>query len=166
MVRFTRNTIIAFDFKDALSFEGETGPYCQYAVVRIRGIFRKGTESAASKDSETKVAISGFVLRPEHMAAIPAMLAAAEGDGIWELLLLAGSLNSRVEAALKAQEPAFVAKYCFELSQTFNNFYHKHHILSEADSARKAFLLSLCLLIERQLVAALKLLGIEAPERM
>jgi arginyl-tRNA synthetase len=167
MVRFTRNTIIAFDFKDALSFEGETGPYCQYAVVRIRGIFRKGAGSGGlDKESEIGADVSGVVLGPQHMAAAPGILAGPEGDDIWELLLLAGSLNSRVEAALKAQEPAFVAKYCFELAQTFNNFYHKHHILSEADSIRKAFLLSVCFLVERQLVAALKLLGIEAPDRM
>ena len=71
-----------------------------------------------------------------------------------------------MESALKAQEPAFVAKYCFELAQAFNNFYHKHHILSEEDAQRKAFLLLLCGLVERQLVAALSLLGIEAPEKM
>jgi arginyl-tRNA synthetase len=81
-------------------------------------------------------------------------------------LLLAASLESRVDAALKSQEPAFVAKYCFELAQAFNNFYHKHHILSESDPQRKALLLMLCFMVERQLVEALKLLGIEAPDRM
>ncbi len=154
MVRFARNTIIAFDFNDALSFEGETGPYCQYAVVRIRGIWRKGADRPTPVNS---------TLTPEALASI---LEGVQGDDLWELALLAGSLGARVEAALKSQEPAFVAKYCFELSQSFNNFYHKHHILSEADSVRKEFLLALCAIVESQLVSALGLLGIEAPERM
>ena len=154
MVKFARNTIIAFDFNDALSFEGETGPYCQYAVVRIRGIWRKGADRPAAKNS---------ALTP---AALASILDGTQGDDLWELALLAGSLGARVEAALKSQEPAFVAKYCFELSQAFNNFYHKHHILSEADAVRKEFLLALCAIVEKQLVTALGLLGIEAPERM
>ena len=66
----------------------------------------------------------------------------------------------------QVQEPAFVAKYAFQLAQAFNLFYHKHHILSEADPQKKAFLLLLSELVERQLVAALSLLGIEAPEKM
>jgi arginyl-tRNA synthetase len=167
MVRFARNTIIAFDFRDALSFEGETGPYCQYAVVRIRGIWRKELERL-NPDREAKgtLPIVGGAMDSSLLPAIASILAEAESDDIWEMLLLAGSLESRVDAALKAQEPAFVAKYCFELSQVFNNFYHKHHILSESDLVRKTFLLSLCGLVERQLVSALGLLGIEAPERM
>jgi arginyl-tRNA synthetase len=161
MVRFTRNTIIAFDFKDALSFEGETGPYCQYAVVRIKGIWRKALEQSGGSPLDVKLSYG-----PAGLASLNAMMAAAEGDNIWELVLLAGSLGTRVEAALKSQEPAFVAKYCFELSQAFNNFYHKHHILSEEDPTRKSFLLILCSLVEAQLVAALNLLGIVAPARM
>jgi arginyl-tRNA synthetase len=153
MVKFARNTIIAFDFNDALSFEGETGPYCQYAVVRIRGIWRKGADRPGAN----------WVL---DAAALASILDGTQGDDLWEMALLAGSLGARVEAALKSQEPAFVAKYCFELSQSFNNFYHKHHILSEADPVRKEFLLALCALVETQLVSALSLLGIEAPERM
>jgi arginyl-tRNA synthetase len=71
-----------------------------------------------------------------------------------------------VDATIGAQEPAFLAKYAFQLAQTFNNFYHKHHILSEMDEQKRAFLLGLTKLVERQLVRVLGLLGIEAPERM
>jgi arginyl-tRNA synthetase len=167
MLRFARNTIIAFDFNDALSFEGETGPYCQYAVVRIRGIWRKEAERQPPPDGSNYTSFfTGDSLDTARIAAIHSILDGPEGDDMWELLLLAGSLESRVEASLKVQEPAFVAKYCFELAQSFNNFYHKHHILSEVDPIRKAFLLSLCSIVENQLVAALSLLGIEAPERM
>jgi arginyl-tRNA synthetase len=71
-----------------------------------------------------------------------------------------------VDAAVSAQEPAFLAKYAFQLAQAFNNFYHKHHILSEVDEEKKAFLLALTELVERRLVEALGFLGIEAPEKM
>ncbi|MGB6429492.1 MAG: arginine--tRNA ligase [Candidatus Acidiferrales bacterium] len=154
LLRFTRSTIIAFDFKDALSFEGETGPYCQYAVVRIRNIFRKLEEQ-----------------NPDASAYAPTADARGDAtkhleDDVWELVLLADSLETQIEAALGAQEPAFIAKYSFQLAQAFNLFYHKHHILSEADSAKKRFLLDTAALVERKLVAALDILGIEAPEKM
>jgi arginyl-tRNA synthetase len=154
LLKFTRNTIIAFDFEDALSFEGETGPYCQYAVVRIRGIRRKGLEAAGTAPA---------VLTAESAAKF---LEGAEGVGLWELLLQAGSLDSAMDAVIGAQEPAFAARYAFQLAQAFINFYHKHHILSEADEQKRAFLLALTELVEKQLVRALELLGIEAPEKM
>src|SRR5713101_178535 len=141
LLKFTRNAIIAFDFKDALSFEGETGPYCQYAVVRIRGIRRKGKEAG-----ETNVEVT--------RESAGAILSGAEGNSLWELLVAAGSLDYAVDAAIATQEHAF------------NNFYHKHHILSEADEQKRAFLLRLTELVEAQLVKALGLLGIEAPEKM
>jgi arginyl-tRNA synthetase len=153
VLKFTRNAIIAFDFKDALSFEGETGPYCQYAVVRIRGIRRKGAEGGATNLEVT----------PE---SVRALLRGEEGNSLWELLLAAGSLDYAVEAAIATQEPAFMAKYAFQLAQAFNNFYHKHHILSETDEQKRAFLLRLTELVEAQLVRALGLLGIAAPEKM
>jgi arginyl-tRNA synthetase len=153
LLKFTRNAIIAFDFKDALSFEGETGPYCQYAVVRIRGIRRKGAEAATST---TRLNADSAAL----------FLSGTEGSALWELLLGAGSLDYAVDAAIATQEPAFVAKYAFQLAQSFNNFYHKHHILSEADEQKRAFLLQLAELAEAQLVRAVSLLGIEAPEKM
>jgi arginyl-tRNA synthetase len=153
LLKFTRNAIIAFDFKDAMSFEGETGPYCQYAVVRIRGIRRKGAEAGATNVEVTT-------------ESVDQLLAGVEGNGLWELLLAAGSLGYAVEAAIATQEPAFVAKYAFQLAQAFNLFYHKHHILSEEDEQKRAFLLRLTELVEAQLVQALGLLGIEAPEKM
>jgi arginyl-tRNA synthetase len=153
LLKYTRNTIIAFDFEDALKAEGETGPYCQYAVVRIRGIRRRGAESAAVRPGITDDSLRKF-------------LNGAEGADLWELVLLNGSLDYSVDAAIGAQEPAFVAKYAFQLAQSFNNFYHKHHILSEPDEQKRTFLLSLTELVERRLVQSLRLLGIETPEKM
>src|SRR5467141_2408983 len=153
LLKFTRSSIIAFDFKDVLSFEGETGPYCQFAVVRIRGIRRKGAEAGATNVEVTAENVGQF-------------LAGAEGNGLWQLLAAAGSLDYAVDAAIATQEPAFVAKYAFQLAQEFSNFYHKHHILTEADEQKRAFLLRLTELVEAQLVRALSLMGIEAPEKM
>jgi arginyl-tRNA synthetase len=153
LLKVTRNTIIAFDFEDALSAEGETGPYCQYAIVRIRGIRRKGMEVAGTRPQLNPELLQNFLQGPESIA-------------LWEVLLAAGSLDYAVEAAIGAQEPAFVSKYAFQLAQAFNNFYHNHHILSEADEQKRAFLLGLTELVERQLVEALGLLGIQAPEKM
>ena len=93
-------------------------------------------------------------------------LAAPGGDDLWELAVLAGSLDARVEAAVAAQEPAFLARFAFELAQAFNVFYHKHHILSEEDAEKRAFLLRLTSLVREQLVTVLGLLGITAPEKM
>jgi len=153
LLKVTRNTIIAFDFEDALSAEGETGPYCQYAIVRIRGIRRKGAEVAGTRHEI-------------GLETLKKIMEGPESNTIWEVLLASGSLDYAVDAAIGAQEPAFVSKYAFQLAQAFNNFYHKHHILSEADEGKRAFLLGLTELVERQLVLALGLLGIEAPEKM
>jgi len=153
LLKFTRNTIIAFDFKDALSFEGETGPYCQYAVVRIRGIRRKGAEAGATNISFSATLAGEFLRGPE-------------GTRLWELLMAAASLDVAVEASIVGQEPASLAKYTFQLAQEFNNFYHKYHILSEENEQKRAFLLRLTELVESQLVRALSLLGIASPEKM
>ena len=87
LLKFTRNATIAFDFKDALSFEGETGPYCQYAVVRIRGIRRKGVEAGATKVDVTPETVAAFFQGRK-----------ATDCGNW--LLMAGSLDAAVDAAI------------------------------------------------------------------
>jgi len=163
LLRFTRSTVIAFDFKDALSFEGETGPYVQYAVVRINGILRKAAEVEPSVAEEDEANAARFK-KGELDAA--RFLVAPACDDLWDLVLLAGSLGARIETAIGAREPAFIAKYAFELAQGFNVFYHKHHILSEKDGEKRAFLLLLTSLVRDQLVAALGLMGITAPDKM
>ena len=163
LLRFTRSTVIAFDFKDALSFEGETGPYVQYAVVRINGIMRKvrvETNLRRNVRHRQQCEATG------EIDSIPRfwrrLLRRSMGTG----LLLAGSLDAYVDQAVSAQEPAFVARYAFELAQAFNGFYHKHHILSEEDAEKRAFLLMLTMVVRDQLVTALGLMGIVPPEKM
>ncbi|HXC96149.1 MAG TPA: arginine--tRNA ligase [Edaphobacter sp.] len=157
MLRFTRNTVIAFDFKDALSFEGETGPYVQYAIVRAANIFRKvGTTEAASL-----VAIE--TIPTEALAAI---LNTEEGSSIWETWLLVSKLTLLIDQCINTSEPAYLAKYAFQLAQQFNNFYHRHHILNETDPTRKALYLATAAVAQREMIRALAYLGIEAPPVM
>jgi arginyl-tRNA synthetase len=156
MLKYTRNTVIAFDFKDALSFEGETGPYIQYAVVRIRNIFRKG-------GTTPEAVLAEFGAAPGN---VKEFLTGEENTDIWSLWLAAGRRTQVLEQAISTSEPAYVAKHAFQLAQEFANFYHNHHILTEADPARKTFLLATAAVTLRELVLALSWLGIESPEAM
>jgi len=163
LLRFTRSTVIAFDFADALSFEGETGPYAQYAVVRVNGILRKGAEQDASVSAENSENMEKL---KSGAVDVSRFLAGPEGDSLWDIVLLAGSLDARVDQAVSAQEPAFLARFAFELAQAFNVFYHKHHILSEKDPEKRGFLLLITTLVREQLVTTLRIMGITAPEKM
>ena len=163
LLRFTRSTVIAFDFKDALSFEGETGPYVQYAVVRINGIGRKWSELGEAICNED---VKNYIRMEHNELDVMQFLGPSAGDDLWDLTLLAGSLDARVSAAVEAQEPAFLTRYAFELAQAFNVFYHKHPILTEQNPERRSFLLRLTGLVHQQLETTLGLLGITAPEMM
>jgi arginyl-tRNA synthetase len=157
MLKVTRNSVIAFDFKDALSFEGETGPYIQYAVVRIRNIFRKG-------NTTPEAVLADFANLPA--ADLATYFSGESNEDIWSLWLRAGRFSQVLEQCIVTSEPAFLAKHAFQLAQEFANFYHRHHILTEEDPARKTFLLATAAITLRELVDALSLLGIESPEAM
>jgi arginyl-tRNA synthetase len=154
MLKYTRNTVIAFDFKDALSFEGETGPYLQYAVVRTLSIFRKAGITAEQ-------ALADFA----GVDASP-YLAGEEGDGIWQVWLRAAKTTLLLDQCIATAEPAYLAKHAFQLAQEFSNFYRKHHILTEGDAERKKFLLATAAITQRELIRSLAWLGIRAPEVM
>lgn len=154
MLRYTRNTVIAFDFQDALSFEGETGPYVQYAVVRAANIFRKGGISPED------------ALREFAKIDAAQYFAGEDGDSLWELWLLASKSAHMLERSIQTTEPAYLAKYAFQLAQQFSNFYHRHHILTESDPARKTLLLATAAVTQRELVRTLGWMGIDVPEVM
>jgi arginyl-tRNA synthetase len=156
MLKFTRNSVIAFDFKDALSFEGETGPYVQYAVVRIRNIFRKGDTTPEAVLAEFDAVHGG----------IPEYLSGEDNEDIWALWLRAGRRTLVLDQCISTSEPAYLAKHAFQLAQEFSNFYHNHHILTEEDPARKMFLLATAAVALRELVTVLSWLGIESPQAM
>ncbi len=152
MLKFTKQSVIAFDFKEALAFEGETGPYAQYAIVRASNIFRKAeVEPDRALDAEVDYA---------------RFFAEDSGTEIWELWLLAGKTSAAIEQCIATTEPAYAAKHAFQLAQQFNNFYHRHHILNEADDARKKFLLATAAVVRRELIALLAVMGITVPTVM
>ena len=154
MLKYTRNSVIAFDFHDALSFEGETGPYVQYAVVRVRSIFRKaGIPSAAALAAVDDAVLAKYV-------------EGDEGRDLWELWQTASKTTLLLEQCIATAEPAYLAKHAFQLAQQFNNFYHRFHILTETDAARKQLLLATAAVAERELIRVLGWLGIDAPEVM
>jgi arginyl-tRNA synthetase len=154
LLKFTRTTVIAFDFQEALSFEGETGPYVQYAAVRARNIFRKLEDRGETKPNFAKE------LSAEALAR---QLASEE---LWQYLLAASRSDSAVNRAITAGEPAHVAKYAFQLAQTFNNFYHQYPVLAEPDRERKVFLLWMTDFFREQLERTLAILGIATPAYM
>ncbi len=152
MLKFTKQSVIAFDLKEALAFEGDTGPYVQYAVVRASNIFRKagidpGEALAAEIDYQR-------------------FFGEQSGTEIWELWLLAGKTSSIIEQCIAATESAYAARHAFQLAQQFNNFYHRHHILTEGDEGRKKFLLATAAVVRRELVALLAVMGITVPPVM
>ncbi len=154
ILKFTRNSVIAFDFHEALAFEGETGPYVQYAAVRAANILKKFSDKGEALPDFSRA------LNAEVFAR------ALETEDLWQLLLLASKSASAVERAISSGEPAHVAKYAFQLAQSFNNFYHEHSVIAEADPGRRAFLLWLTTYVRQQLLKTLAILGIEQPAYM
>jgi arginyl-tRNA synthetase len=154
MLKYTRNSLIAFDFSEALSFEGETGPYVQYATVRARNILKKLAERGESL--------------PDFRAILTreAMARQLANEDCWQLLLAASKTGSAIERAVASGEPSHMARYAFQLAQSFSNFYHEFPVLSETDREKKTFLLWMTDYFREQLERTLGVLGIEVPEYM
>ena len=158
MLKYTKPSVIAFDFKEALSFEGETGPYAQYAVVRATNIFRKG-----GLDPDTFLTDAGSKISGDELSKY---LNGEDADELWELWLAASKTAYVIDQCIATTEPAYLAKHVFQLAQMFNTFYHRYPILSEADEPRKKFLLTTAAIVRRELIRTLGVLGIEVPMLM
>lgn len=166
LLKYTRNSIIAFDFDEALAFEGETGTYIQYAVVRINSIFRKLSDvGAITADVSSTRAFELLTLKDEESGW--------DGDYLWSLFYFAGRLQDIVRTAINTLEPTHVAKYAYQLAASFSEFYNKtkdgkpiYKIVAETDANRQRLLIALADYIRQQLTQALDLLGITVPEKM
>ncbi len=154
MLKYTRNSVIAFDFGEALSFEGETGPYVQYAAVRARNILRKLAERGEQL--------------PDFRAELTreAMARQLQAEDCWQLLLAASKVASAIERAIASGEPSHVVRYAFQLAQAFSNFYHEYPVLTEANREKKIFLLWMTDYFRSQLERTLDVLGIQVPDYM
>ena len=159
MLKFARNSLIIFDFEEALSFEGETGPYLQYTAVRLNSIFRKLKE----RDG---VAESDIVPPADGRALLPPGLSEKETADFWDLVVVAASLEEEVLRSVAALEFSHLAKFAFLLCQKFNGYYHKYPVLAEENKEVKAFRLLTIRYTKEQLQCALALMGIPLPERM
>ncbi len=157
MLKYGRNKVVAFDFHEVLSFEGETGPYVQYAVVRANNIFTKlrqrlgyGLDDLA----ESARLADGDYLNSE------------EGESHWLLLTELSRLRQVVEQARASLELATLAKYLFSLAQRFNTWYHQYRVLDEDRSGVRHLRIVLTHLFRQQMVRGLDLMGIQMPTKM
>jgi arginyl-tRNA synthetase len=154
LLKFTRNSVIAFDLQEALSFEGETGPYVQYAAVRARNILRKLEERGETlPDFAAELSAEAFARQ-------------LQSEDFWQVLLAASKVDAALAGAMSAGEPAHVARYAFQLAQAFNNFYHQYPILQEEQREKKVFLLWMTDFFRKQLERTAGMLGIQIPEYM
>jgi arginyl-tRNA synthetase len=160
MLKFSRGKLIVFDMEEAISFEGETGPYLQYSVVRANNIFTRLRD---------RTGLSEAALLSGVDAADPAELApggdAATHD-LWALTFEASRLDAVVEQTIGALEFSVLAKYAFGLAQLFNAFYHRYPILNEEDASRRQWRAAGVSYFRTQLTRALELMGIDVPARM
>ncbi len=156
MLKFSRGKIIVFDIEEALAFEGETGPYLQYAVVRANNIFHKLDEREGTTHAQVLDGLD---------AANPAELDEAD-SALWALVFEAARLDEVVEQVVRTLEFSVLAKYAFGLAQVFNAFYHRSPILAEEDADRKRWRAAGVGYVRAQLGRALDLMGIEVPTRM
>lgn len=165
LLKWTRNSVIAFDFTEALSLKGETGPYCQYAAIRANSLFRK-------LDADAILRAQALLTRANDDAALREKFAAyinnENGTDLWTLWSLAARLDEVIGICVRTHEPTHLAKYAFELAQGFNAFYDnkQNRVLEESDEARRALLITVAAYTRAQLTRALATLGIDVPTRM
>jgi arginyl-tRNA synthetase len=159
MVKFSRGKVIVFDIDEALSFEGESGPYLQYAVVRANNIFNKLKEREGIDESAVVDALPST-------AADTLTSGDDESNDLWGLVLEAARLDEVVDQAVRTLELSVLAKYAFALAQAFNGFYHRYPILNEERPPVRIWRAAAVAYCRNQLAQALDLMGCAVPARM
>lgn len=163
LLKWTRNSVIVFDFKEAQTTSGESGPYCLYAAVRANSIFRK-LQTGELEEAQRLVSSAD----EKTAACITQVFEGELGGELWALTTLAGRFAEALAQAASAAEPSHLARYAFNLAQSFNTVYNRreNRVLEEKDDVRRAVLVSVFDYVRKQLTSALNTLGIEVPERM
>jgi len=159
MLKFARNSLIVFDFEEALNFEGETGPYLQYTLVRINSIFRKLKEREGFEEKDLQALLSSEDIPLE-------LLSESEQPDFWDLVLYASQLEEEILHSIRSLEFSHLAKYSFNLCQKFNTYYHLYSILAEKNKEIKRVRILTIYYIREVLKRALSLMGIPQPELM
>jgi arginyl-tRNA synthetase len=158
LVKFSRGKVIVFDIDEALNFEGETGPYLQYAVVRANNIFLKLRE----REGLDEAGVLGVL----DETPADELEGRAHGHDLWALVLEASRLDEVVDQVIRTLEFSVLAKYAFGLAQMFNAFYQRYPILNEEELAAKRWRAAAVSYFRIQLTRALDLMGIRVPPRM
>ena len=161
MLKFSRGKLIVFDIEEAISFEGETGPYLQYAVVRASNIFQRMQEREGVGEADVLAALDAG-----HAAELTSDEDAESDHTLWAVVFEAARLDDVVEQVVRSLEFSVLAKYAFGLAQRFNAFYHQYPILNEEDAHRKRWRAAGVAYVRSQLTRALDLMGIAVPVRM
>jgi arginyl-tRNA synthetase len=159
MVKFSRGKVIAFDIDEALSFEGESGPYLQYATVRANNIFAKLKDREGLDETAVTAALAGAPLDALNDGS-------DDAHDLWGLVLEAARLDEVVDQAVRTLELSVVAKYAFSLAQQFNGFYHRFPILAEERQDIRLWRAAAVAFYRNQMTQALALMGCTVPERM
>jgi len=152
MAKATNNRVIAFDFDEAVSFEGETGPYLQYSMVRANNIRRRLAQEGLPAD-----------VFPDEVATLPHEL---WSEDLWDLILQVAQIGETVEKATETLELSLIARHALDVAQHFNTVYHRHPILQEKDHQVRAVRLAMVVVFRRGLETLGELLGIPIPEKM
>jgi arginyl-tRNA synthetase len=157
MLRFSRNRVVAFDLDAALAFEGETGPYLQYSVVRARNILGKVSDRFGSEETERETLarrVTLDALEPETLA------------DHWNLASMLLRIDAVLRQAVDSLELASAAKHAYVLAQSFNSFYHKYPVAQAPDERVRASRVALVRLYHDEMVSLLRLMGVAVPDRM
>jgi arginyl-tRNA synthetase len=158
LVKFSRGKIIAFDLDEALSFEGESGPYIQYAVVRARNILQKVKERLGIDERAVLGSVKDLPLAELH--------GEHGSHEVWALLLEAARLDDVIDQVVRTLEFSILAKYAFALAQAFNAFYHRASIVNEERDDVRRWRAAAVIFVRDQLTLALDIMGIDVPARM
>jgi arginyl-tRNA synthetase len=159
MLKFTRNSIIVFDFEEALSFEGETGPYLQYSLVRINSIFRKLKERENFEEKNLQTLRAALDIPIDTLSE-------QEQEDFWELIIYASQFEEEIQHSVRSLEFSHLAKFAFNLCQKFNAYYHKYQVLGEKDKNIKSLRILTIQFVREVLSKVLNLMGIPQPMRM
>jgi arginyl-tRNA synthetase len=157
-VRFSRGKVIAFDIDEALSFEGESGPYLQYSAVRANNIFQKLKDRDGLDEAAVLACLAG--------AAPDDLTVSSDDHGLWALVLESSRLDEIVQQAVRSLEFAGLAKWAFGLAQLFNAFYHRYPVLNEEQADARLWRAAGVAYFRAQITRALDLMGIDVPTRM
>ena len=158
MIKFSRGRVIVFDIDEALSFEGESGPYIQYALVRANNILKKLQQRTGENEKDIVQALPKIDSSTIDLGH--------EGDEAWDLIVESSRLDEIVDQSVRTLELSVLAKYAFGVAQQFNAFYHRFPIINEPETGIRMYRAAAVSYFKTQMTQTISLMGFEIPTRM